>query len=163
MSRLDRILGWRPRRPGGDLPAGMVPAAKIAAVARRGAQAAPEPDEAERELLARRERLTERFTLLQADLGGVFYEMAVRDHVRLDVLTRKAAELQRVDVELQEVERLLRGDGGPPTAICPSCTTRHGAQARYCAHCGHALQQPATAASSPNGQAHGLTLGGDDG
>jgi hypothetical protein len=47
------------------------------------------------ELLARRERLTERFTLMQADLGGVFYEMAIRDHVRMEVLTQKAAELQR--------------------------------------------------------------------
>ena len=37
---------------------------------------------------------------MQADLGGAFYEMAIRDHVRMDVLTRKAAELQRVDAEL---------------------------------------------------------------
>ena len=42
---------------------------------------------------------------MQADLGGAFYEMAIRDHVRLDVLTRKAAELQRVDAELLAVER----------------------------------------------------------
>ena len=49
------------------------------------------------ELRAQRDRLLERFTIMQADLGGAFYEMAIRDHVRLDVLTRKAAELQRVD------------------------------------------------------------------
>jgi hypothetical protein len=61
------------------------------------------------QLLARRERLTERFTIMQADLGGAFYEMAIRDHIRLDVLTRKAAELQRVDAELREVEAALRG------------------------------------------------------
>lgn len=59
------------------------------------------------ELLAQRDRLLEKFTVMQADLGGAFYEMAIRDHVRMDVLTRKAAELQRVDAELLAVERLL--------------------------------------------------------
>jgi hypothetical protein len=54
-----------------------------------------------------RDRLLEKFTIMQADLGGAFYEMAIRDHVRLDVLTRKAAELQRVDAELHEAERML--------------------------------------------------------
>jgi hypothetical protein len=68
---------------------------------------APLSEEA-RHLLERREKLTQRFTMMQADIGGAFYEMAIRDHVRLDVLTRKAAELQRVDVELAEVERALR-------------------------------------------------------
>ena len=32
--------------------------------------------------------------------------MAIRDHFRLDVLVRKAAELQEADAELGEVERL---------------------------------------------------------
>src|SRR5690349_18816892 len=59
------------------------------------------------ELIAERDRLLERFTIMQADLGGAFYEMAIRDHVRLDVLTRRAAELQRVGAELAEVERRL--------------------------------------------------------
>lgn len=57
---------------------------------------------------AQRDRLLEKFTIMQADLGGAFYEMAIRDHVRLDVLTRKAAELQRVDAELLEAERMLQ-------------------------------------------------------
>ncbi len=57
---------------------------------------------------AQRDRLLEKFTIVQADLGGAFYEMAIRDHVRLDVLTRKAAELQRVDAELLEAERMLK-------------------------------------------------------
>jgi hypothetical protein len=59
------------------------------------------------ELRAHRDRLLEKFTIMQADLGGAFYEMAIRDHVRLDVLTRKAAELQRVDAELREADRML--------------------------------------------------------
>src|SRR5260221_403483 len=59
------------------------------------------------DLTAQRDRLLEKFTIMQADLGGAFYEMAIRDHVRMDVLTRKAAELQRVDAELLAAERML--------------------------------------------------------
>lgn len=111
------------------------------------------------ELLARRDRLTERFALMQADLGGVFYEMAIRDHVRMDVLTRKAAELQRVDAELVEVERMLRGYDGPPAGVCPSCAAPHGAVARFCSRCGTTLEgsggddPSAAAATNGNGGA----------
>jgi hypothetical protein len=59
------------------------------------------------DLRAQRDRLLEKFTIMQADLGGAFYEMAIRDHVRIDVLTRKAAELQRVDADLLAAERML--------------------------------------------------------
>jgi len=59
------------------------------------------------DLVAQRDRLLEKFTIMQSDLGGAFYEMAIRDHVRMDVLTRKAAELQRVDAELLAAERML--------------------------------------------------------
>jgi hypothetical protein len=114
MSALDGIRTRLPRlrgRSGDAPPPGMVPADKLAAQARRAAVAgAPDAGTGpylDPELLARRERLTERFALLQADLGGVFYEMAIRDHVRMDVLTRKAAELQRVDADLEQVEREL--------------------------------------------------------
>jgi hypothetical protein len=150
---LDRIRKWRPRRAaGGGAPEGMIPAEKIAAQARRDAAAAPPADEGERELLAERDRLAERFTMMQADLGGVFYEMAIRDHVRMDVLTRKAAELQRVDAALEQVERALRGDDGPATGACPACGTPHGAEARFCSRCGHAL---AAGTSASAGAANG--------
>jgi hypothetical protein len=73
----------------------------------------PELDDAtrweRRELEAERDRLVEKFTIMQTDLGGAFYEMAIRDHVKLDALTRKAAELQKVDRELAEVEEKLKG------------------------------------------------------
>ena len=56
----------------------------------------------------RREQLALQVAELQFDLGGLAYEMAIRDHFRLDVLTRRAAELQRADAELAEVERHAR-------------------------------------------------------
>ena len=61
----------------------------------------------ERDLVALRDRLTERFALMQSELGGLFYEMAIRDHVQMDVLIERAAALQRVDEEPAEVERRL--------------------------------------------------------
>jgi hypothetical protein len=140
VSLLDRIGGWRPRRDRDAAPAGMVPADKLAAQARRdalrGPAGAPGGQPQDRELLERREQLTQRFALLQADLGGVFYEMAIRDHVRMDVLTAKAAELQRVDADLAQVERELRGEIGPPSGTCPACGVPHAAEARFCSNCG---------------------------
>jgi hypothetical protein len=46
------------------------------------------------ELLARRERLERELAELQFDLGGLAYEMAIRDHFRVDLLARRAARLQ---------------------------------------------------------------------
>jgi hypothetical protein len=91
------------------------------------------------ELIAQRDRLLEKFTVMQADLGGAFYEMAIRDHVRLDVLTRKAAELQRVDAELLAAERLLELARADAAGLCPSCQSPYGPADRFCPQCGHAL------------------------
>ncbi len=137
---------------GADVPEGMVPADKAAEQARKQAAppAAPAPQDAE--LVARRDRLTEQFTLQQAELGGIFYEMAIRDHIRLDVLTQKAAALQRVDHELADVERQLRGDDGPVAGTCPGCGARHGVEARFCSRCGYVLQLAAPAAEAPEAQ-----------
>src|SRR5581483_3744758 len=60
------------------------------------------------ELSERHRRLAADLAELQWDLGGLTYEMAIRDHFRLDVLVRRAARLQEVDAELAEVERLLK-------------------------------------------------------
>lgn len=97
------------------------------------------------ELHAQRDRLLEKFTVMQADLGGAFYEMAIRDHVRLDVLTRKAAELQRVDAELLAVERLLELERADAAGNCPSCGSPYGPALRFCGQCGQTL----TAATAP--------------
>jgi hypothetical protein len=60
------------------------------------------------DLQRRRDTLVEAVREMHWDLGGLAYEMAIRDHFRLDVLVRRAAVLQERDGELAEVERLLR-------------------------------------------------------
>ncbi len=102
-------------------------------------KATPDPAAESKELRAQRDRLLEKFTVMQADLGGAFYEMAIRDHVRLDVLTRKAAELQRVDAELLAVERLLELERADAAGLCPSCGSPYGPAVRFCPQCGHSL------------------------
>jgi hypothetical protein len=73
------------------------------------------------ELRRRREALAEQVTELHWDLGGLAYEMAIRDHFRLDVLVRRAAVLQERDAELAELEQLLRLEDGGSVGACPSC------------------------------------------
>ena len=92
------------------------------------------------ELVAQRERLTERFALMQSELGGLFYEMAIRDHVQMDVLVAKAAELQQLDVELGQIEHLLVTGGGHPSGHCQRCGATHARGAAFCSQCGTALQ-----------------------
>ncbi len=50
-----------------------------------------------RRLREERLRLAELVAERTWDLGGLTYEMAIRDHFRVDVLTRKAAELQELE------------------------------------------------------------------
>ncbi len=154
MSQFDRLSRLIPRRGASSgTPEGMVPADKITAHARAEAAKQPTPPPADAELLARRDRLTERFAAGQGELGGVLYEMAIRDHVRIDVLVRKAAALQRVDLELADVERELRGDVVEVGGHCPACGTRHAKDARFCSGCGSAL--PAAGRAAPiNGVVH---------
>jgi hypothetical protein len=103
------------------------------------AKEAEQREEDSAELIAQRDRLLEKFTVMQADLGGAFYEMAIRDHVRLDVLTRKAAELQRVDAELLAVERVLELERADAAGLCPGCGAPYGHAVRFCAQCGTPL------------------------
>jgi transposase len=64
-------------------------------------------DQVRSELARRRDALAEQVVELHWDLGGLAYEMAIRDHFRLDVLIRRAAVLQERDAELAELERSL--------------------------------------------------------
>lgn len=115
--------------PSLKLPARRRSAAPATTAAEPGG-AGPNP-----ELAAQRERLTERFALMQSELGGLFYEMAIRDHVKLDVLVGRAAALQRVDAELAQVEHLLSQSGGEVGGKCPSCGTPHARGAAFCSQC----------------------------
>jgi hypothetical protein len=90
-------------------------------------------------LQQRRDRLADQVRELQWDLGGLAYEMAIRDHFRLDVLVRAAAELQRLEAELGEVERLLKTEEAGAAGQCSGCGALHGRGAVYCWQCGRQL------------------------
>lgn len=109
--------------------------------ARAVAPAAPVEDEATRELRARRDELAGRVAELTFDLGGLAYEMAIRDHFRLDVLVRRAATLQEADAELGEVERLLKMEETGTTGTCRKCGALHSRGATFCWQCGSGLME----------------------
>ncbi len=90
-------------------------------------------------LRRRRRELAEQVAELTFDLGGLAYEMAIRDHYRLDVLARKASELQAADGELSEVQRLLAGAESGIHGECRSCGAVHSRGAAFCWHCGAPL------------------------
>jgi hypothetical protein len=115
--------------PVGGLPGGTPPSGSMA------------------ELRQRRHELAERVAALTWDLGGLAYEMAIRDHYRLDVLARKAAELQEADAQLGEVQRLLATAEAGIHGQCRSCGAVHSRGAGYCWHCGAPLQQEARPAA----------------
>jgi hypothetical protein len=103
----------------------------------------PTPSGSMAELRSRRLELAERVAALTWDLGGLAYEMAIRDHYRLDVLARKASELQEVDAQLGEVQRLLATAEAGVHGQCRSCGAVHSRGAAYCWHCGAPLMQEA--------------------
>jgi hypothetical protein len=98
-------------------------------------------DGARSELQRRRDALAEQVTEMHWDLGGLAYEMAIRDHFRLDVLVRRAAALQERDAELAEVERLLRMEHDGVAGSCPGCNAPHSRGALYCWQCGTTLME----------------------
>jgi hypothetical protein len=93
--------------------------------------------------------LAERVASLTWDLGGLAYEMAIRDHYRLDVIARKAAELQEADAQLSEVQRLLAGAEAGIHGQCRSCGAVHSRGAAFCWHCGAPLLREARPAVLP--------------
>jgi hypothetical protein len=104
------------------------------------AVAAPEPaGDHHAELRARRDALAARVAELTWDLGGLTYEMAIRDHFRVDVLVRRAATLQEADAELGECERLLAAAAEGVTGSCRSCGAPHSRGAAYCWKCGQPI------------------------
>jgi len=92
-------------------------------------------------LQRKRDALAKQVTEMHWDLGGLAYEMAIRDYFRLDVLVRRAAALQECDAELAEVERLLRMEHDGVAGSCLSCGAPHSRGAVYCWQCGTTLME----------------------
>jgi chorismate mutase len=84
----------------------------------------------------RRRELAARVAELQWDLGGLVYEMAIRDHIRVELLIQRAAVMQALDAELGEVERLMRMEQAGAAGACRSCDALHSRGAAYCWQCG---------------------------
>jgi hypothetical protein len=95
------------------------------------------------ELRRRRYELAERVAELTWDLGGLTYEMAIRDHYRLDVLARRASELQQADAQLAEIQRMLATAEAGVHGQCRSCGAVHSRGASFCWHCGAGLLEEA--------------------
>lgn len=91
------------------------------------------------DLKRRRDQLSARVAELQWDLGGLVYEMASRDRIRVEVIVQRAAMLQTVDAELGEVQRILRLEQNATAGECASCGAPHSVGAAYCWQCGQAL------------------------
>lgn len=111
------------------------------AAARSGQAVSPESHGDLVDLNRRREQLAARVAELQWDLGGLVYEMAIRDSIRVEVIVRRAAELQNVDAELSEVERIMKLEETATAGQCASCGAPHSTGAVYCWQCGRSLLQ----------------------
>lgn len=88
---------------------------------------------------SKRDLLAERLTLMLLDLGGLTYEMAIRNHFRLDVLVQQAAAIQATDGELGQVDRLLRLGQAGAAGDCPNCGGLFARGAAFCSQCGFEL------------------------
>jgi hypothetical protein len=93
------------------------------------------------DLQRRRDQLVARVAELQWDLGGLVYEMAIRNRVSVEVLVKRAVELQDADAELSEVERIVRMEETGMAGSCGSCGAPHSSGATFCWQCGNSLLQ----------------------
>jgi hypothetical protein len=107
------------------------------------------------ELLKQREELSRKFAELQWDLGGIAYEMASRDHYRLDVLNKQSAKLQEVDAELGQIERLLKLGNAGAAGSCPGCGALQARGAVFCWQCGNELRPAAKSEQEPKAKPTG--------
>jgi hypothetical protein len=132
------------------------------------------------ELARRREALARELAGLHWDLAGLTYEMAIRDHFRLDLLVRQSARLQQVDAELGAIDRMLRLEQAGAAGECSNCGALYARGAVYCGQCGSDLigrvrlampsappppapaevPQPLAQAPPPPAPAHSASIGG---
>jgi len=100
---------------------------------------APRQEEQVVDLERRREQLSARVAELQWDLGGLVYEMAVRNSIDVELIVKRAVPLQDADAELSEVERILRMDETGAAGSCAGCGAPHSNGATFCWQCGKPL------------------------
>jgi chorismate mutase len=126
----------------------MIPLPKALRNPRRSAPAAPPTpvsagpavgDDLLVDLERRRDQLIARVAELQWDLGGLVYEMAIRNRIKVEVLVERAIALQDADAELSEVERIVRSEETGTAGSCSSCSAPHSSGATYCWQCGQPL------------------------
>jgi hypothetical protein len=91
------------------------------------------------DLMRRRDQLVARVAELQWDLGGLTYEMAVRNSVDVELLVKRAVALQDADAELSEVERIVRTEETGASGSCKHCGAPHSSGATFCWQCGKPL------------------------
>jgi len=91
------------------------------------------------DLERRREQLVARVAELQWDLGGLVYEMIVRNSIDVEVIVKRGVPLQDADAELSEVERILRTEQTGTAGVCSSCGSPHSSGATFCWQCGKPL------------------------
>jgi zinc-ribbon domain len=91
------------------------------------------------DLERRRDQLVAKVAELQWDLGGLVYEMAVRNQIDVELLVRRAVALQDADAELSEVERIVRMEQTGTAGSCTSCGAPHSMGATFCWQCGQPL------------------------
>ena len=91
--------------------------------------------------MRRRDQLVARVAELQWDLGGLVYEMAIRNRIKVEVLVKRAVVLQDADAELSEVERIVRMEETGTAGSCASCGAPHSSGATFCWQCGQSLLQ----------------------
>jgi hypothetical protein len=115
------------------------PAAAIPAAAPTEALSAAYGQEFVVDLQRRRNQLVARVAELQWDLGGLAYEMTVRNTIKVEVLVKRAVELQDADAELSEVERIVRMEESGTAGSCGSCGAPHSSGATFCWQCGKSL------------------------
>lgn len=129
-----------PRRGNGDGPANAgAPAAPTPNGAAGAALNAAYGQEFLVDLQRRRDQLVAKVAELQWDLGGLVYEMAVRNSIKVEVLVKRAVELQDADAELNEVERILRMEETGTAGACKACGAPHSSGATFCWQCGQPL------------------------
>jgi hypothetical protein len=136
------------RPPSGVGPRGKAGRRKAVPATSNGAAPVGTPV-AQAELLKQREDLSRKLAELQWDLGGMTYEMASRDHYRLDVLNKQAAKLQEIDAELGQIERLLKLSEAGAAGSCPSCGALQARGAVFCWQCGNELRPAAKPSETP--------------